>query len=106
MKLLKRPSFLLDVEECAEYLLDEAGDEVAQTWRRSLHRALALIAKFPEIGRARIDLPVPGIRTFHLKEFPRYLVFYRLLPQGVELLRIRHGMTHLPGLFEERQDRD
>ena len=100
MRVLKRPVFLLDVSECADYLFTEAGEEVARRWKDSLDKTMALISKFPEIGRLRHDLPFPGIRTFFLKEFPRYLVFYRLEAEAIDLLRVRHGMMHLPGLFE------
>jgi plasmid stabilization system protein ParE len=41
-----------------------------------------------------------------LKEFPRYLVFYRLEQDTIELLRIKHGMMHLPGLFEAGNPED
>ena len=101
MKVIRRPLFLLDVEECADYLFVEAGEATAFGWRDSLKRTVAMIAKFPEMGRLRHDLPIPGVRTFFLKEFPRYLVFYRVSATAVELLRVRHGMMHLPGLFEE-----
>jgi len=100
MRLRRRPVFLSDVEECADYLFGEAGEEAARRWRDSLDSTIALIARFPEIGRVRRDLPFPGIRTFFLKEFPRYLVFYHISDAAVELLRVRHGMMHLPGLFE------
>jgi toxin ParE1/3/4 len=101
MKVIKRPLFLQDVEECADYLFAEAGEATALRWRDLLKRTIASIAKFPEMGRLRHDLPFPGVRTFFLKEFPRYLIFYRLSDAAVELLRVRHGMMHLPGLFEE-----
>ena len=100
MKLLRRPLFLTDVEECADYLFNEAGEETARRWQASLYDTLKLISKFPEIGRPRPDLPIAGIRTFHLRAFPRYLVFYRIERRRIELLRIRHGMMHLPRLFE------
>jgi toxin ParE1/3/4 len=101
VRIIKRPVFLSDVEECADYLFTESGEAVARRWKESLDRTIALISKFPEIGQIRKDLPVPGIRTFLLKAFPRYLVFYRLDGATIELLRIRHGMMHLPGLFEK-----
>ena len=100
MRLVKRPVFLLDVADCADYLFMEGGEDVARQWKESLDKTLALIAKFPEIGRLRHDLPLLGIRTFFLREFPRYLVFYRLEQGAIELLRVKHGMMHLPGLFE------
>lgn len=99
MTVTKRPRFLLDIEECAEYLFVEAGEDVARRWKDALDHAVALIVENPEIGRLRHDLPVPGIRSFFLSEFPRYLVFYRVGGQKIDLLRVRHGMMHLPGLF-------
>jgi toxin ParE1/3/4 len=100
MKLNKRPIFLADVAECADYLCTEAGEDVAQRWKQALDRTLSLLGKFPELGRLRRDLPYPGVRSFFLKEFPRYLIFYRIEQHSLDLLRIRHGMMHLPGLFE------
>ena len=100
MKVDKRPVFLLDVGDAADYLFTEAGEDVARRWKESLDQTIALITRFPEIGRLRHDLPFPGMRTFFLKEFPRYLVFYRLEKGTVELLRVKHGMMHLPGLFD------
>jgi plasmid stabilization system protein ParE len=100
MRVVKRPIFLLDVADCADYLFTEGGEEVARRWKASLDQTVALLSKFPEIGRVRHDLPFSGIRTFFLKEFPRYLIFYRLEGGTLDLLRVRHGMMHLPGLFE------
>lgn len=100
MKAVKRPAFISDVQDCADYLFTEGGEQVARRWKRSLEKAIALICKFPGIGPVRHDLPFPGARTFLLREFPRYLVFYRVTETAMEFLRVRHGMMHLPGLFE------
>ena len=100
MTLRKGPLFLADVADCADYLVSEYGEEVAQRWQRSLGRTISQLARFPELGRVRHDLPFAGIRSFFLKEFPRYLVFYRISGKSLELLRVKHGMLHLPGLFE------
>lgn len=100
MKIVKRPVFLLDVADWADYLVTEGGEDVAQRWKQSLDKTIALLSRFPEIGRVRHDLPFSGIRTFFLKEFPRYLIFYRLEQETLDLLRIRHGMMHLPALFD------
>jgi len=101
VKIVKRPLFVSDVEGCADYLFTESGEATARRWKASLDKAVALISKFPEIGRLREDLGVPGVRTIFLKNFPRYMIFYRLERATIELLRVRHGMMHLPGLFEK-----
>jgi plasmid stabilization system protein ParE len=101
VKLVYRPLYLADVTECAGYLASEAGEKVAIEWYNSLKKALAYIQDNPEIGRLRHDLPVDGIRSFNLRKYPNYLVFYRLEKNAIELLRIRHGMMNLPELFSK-----
>lgn len=102
MKLVYRPLYLDDVEECAGYLASEAGEKVACQWYESLKKALAYIRENPEIGRIRRDLPVYGIRTLNLRKYPNYLIFYRVEKNSIELLRVRHGMMNLPELFSSR----
>jgi plasmid stabilization system protein ParE len=102
VKVLCRPQFLADVEDAADYLLSEAGDQVVNRWRRSLKSTIRFVRRFPQIGRLRGDLPLEGIRTFFLKGFPNWLIFYRVRESQIEFLRVKHGMMHLPGLFEEK----
>jgi plasmid stabilization system protein ParE len=99
MKLVYRPLFLADVTEIAGYLASEAGEPVAAQWYQALKNTLGQMAKNPKIGRLRHDLPAEEIRSLNLRKFPNYLVFYRLQGDAIELLRIRHGMMNLPGLF-------
>lgn len=100
MKAIRRPQFLLDVEATAEYLVTQAGENVALRWKSSLKQTLVLLCQFPELGRLRPDLPIEGIRTFNVKNFSNWLIFYRLSENEVEFLRVKHGMMHLPALFE------
>lgn len=99
MKLIRRPHFISDLEEGADYLHTEAGADVVARWRDAIKRTVKLIQQFPELGRLRSDLPMEGIRTLSLKGFSNWLVFYRAGKDHVELLRVKHGMMHLPGLF-------
>jgi plasmid stabilization system protein ParE len=101
VKLVYRPLFLADVEQCADYISTEAGEAVAVAWYAALKKALEHIQRMPEIGRVRQDLPIPEIRTLNLRKYPNYLVFYRLENNCIELLRVRHGMMNLPELFSK-----
>jgi plasmid stabilization system protein ParE len=101
VRLVYRPLFLADVEQCADYLSTEADEAVAAAWYEALKKSLEHIQRVPEIGRVRHDLPMPGIRTLNLRKYPNYLVFYRLEKNGIELLRVRHGMMNLPELFSK-----
>jgi plasmid stabilization system protein ParE len=101
VKLVYRPLFLADVEQCADYIATEAGEAVAVAWYAVLKKSLEHIQRVPEIGRVRQDLPMPEIRTLNLRKYPNYLVFYRLEKNAIELLRVRHGMMNLPELFSK-----
>lgn len=101
MKLVYRPLFLADVEQCVDYIATEAGEAVAVAWYQALKKSLEHIQRVPEIGRIRQDLPMPEIRTLNLRKYPNYLVFYRLENNSIELLRVRHGMMNLPELFSK-----
>jgi len=54
------------------------------------------LAKWPYLGPARGDLR-PGLRYFVVSP---YLLFYRIVPDGVEIVRIVHGARDLGGLFD------
>jgi plasmid stabilization system protein ParE len=51
--------------------------------------------EFPELGRSRDEL-CQGCRSLLVK---KYLVFYRLLPNAIEIVRVLHGSRNLPEFF-------
>jgi len=50
-----------------------------------------LLAAHPLLGRARDEL-VPGLRSL---PFGRYVIFYRALDDGAEIVRVLHGARDL-----------
>lgn len=54
-----------------------------------------LLARMPDIGRARPDLGVLETRSWRVKGFRKYLIFYEALPDRVRLLRVLHGARDL-----------
>jgi len=100
MRASYRPQFLADIEETADYLYAQAGDDMVARWRQAVKRTRKLITQSPEIGQLRADLPIEGVRTFYVKGFANWLIFYRIGEDHIEFLRAKHAMMHLPGLFE------
>lgn len=58
---------------------------------------LELYAQNPRMGRARDQL-APGLKSFPVG---KYLVFYRIVADGIELVRVLHGARDLKALFSE-----
>ncbi len=72
-----------DSEEAANALLDRF-DEICEC-----------LATFPKLGPARPDL-APALRYMVVG---RYLILYRIIQDGVEIVRVAHGARHLPDLI-------
>ncbi len=52
------------------------------------------LADMPGLGPARPDI-APGLRYFTVGA---YVILYREVPEGVEIVRVSHGARHLPDL--------
>jgi plasmid stabilization system protein ParE len=92
----KRPRFLLDLAEELTRLRDHAGADVAERWYEKLSATIKFIEENPHIGRERKDLSPTGIRSWRVREFPRWLIFYGTSPRGeVVFYRVRSGTMNL-----------
>lgn len=87
MKLVWTDRALLRVRETARYIA--ADDPVAALrWAEGLFDALARLADFPESGR-----PAPELEGRRVREllYSTYRVFYRIDPDAVLILTVRHA---------------
>jgi toxin ParE1/3/4 len=66
---------------------DRQIDEITSTYEKFLD--------FPEMGRSRDEL-FPGYRSFPKDQF---VIFYRLITEGVEIIRVIHGARNLDEIF-------
>ena len=66
---------------------DRMADRIADAGRK--------LAEWPYLGPAREDLR-SGLRYFVVSP---YLLFYRVTPDGVDIVRIVHGARELDGLL-------
>lgn len=55
------------------------------------------LLSFPEMGRNRRDLGL-GLRSF---SFKRFIIFYRLIDDGIEIFRVLHGKQNIEDNFSE-----
>lgn len=55
----------------------------------------SVLAGNPQLGPERSDIR-PGLRYFVVR---RYLILYRAVEGGIEVVRVAHGARDLPNLF-------
>ena len=78
------------------WLKVHAGVDVAERWYDALLETLHFIEANPSIGRERKDLSPTGIRSWRVRGFPRWLVFYGVTPdKEIIFYRIRSGTMNL-----------
>ena len=63
----------------------------------------ARLARMPGLGtRYEPDEPLyADLRYFPISRFRQYLVFYRPVPGGIEVLRVLHGARDIAGILAE-----
>ncbi|MDZ8108879.1 MAG: type II toxin-antitoxin system RelE/ParE family toxin [Nostoc sp. DedQUE12a] len=67
---------------------------------KKIDSQLKMPALNPEMGRKRDSL------ALNLRSFPvgNYLIFYRPIDQGIEVIRLLHGARDIQSLFEDSED--
>jgi len=84
-------------QDLADIWLYVANDspQIADKFLDSLLEQCQLFCSSPEMGRQRDEL-IPGIRSFPVK---RYIIFYRIEGDAVEVVRILSGYRDFESLF-------
>lgn len=89
-----------DVETLMDYLAEKVSIETAERFLEKIDGKFKLLVKFPQIGRRRDEL-YPGLRSIPLDD---YLIFYRLVSDGIEVIRVVAGYRDLEALFVENDE--
>jgi toxin ParE1/3/4 len=96
-RVVRSPQALLDVAGIAEYISRQSGtSEYARQLVEELDESFERYARQPLMGELREDLG-PDVRTFAFRK--NYIVLYRPLEDGIDVLRVFHTARDYPRLF-------
>jgi len=91
------PQAVRDLTDINDFLF--AGNPAtAETFLDQISQKFERLAQFPQMGRRRDELST-SLRSF---PFQLYLIFYREIEGGVEIVRIINGYRDLEALFAEQ----
>ena len=96
MTLHTRPGFYQDIAREQLWLLERAGPEPAEAWRLSVLATIEFLQTHPLVGRDRKDLKHPGVRSWRVNRFRRWLIFYGVRDDVLILHRVIYGTMDLP----------
>jgi len=75
----------------------ENNVEAAVRLMRTFQQKFELLAQFPEMGKERNEIVI-GWRSFPVG---KYIVFYQVSGDVLEIARVRHGSSDIDNLFED-----
>ena len=84
------------------------GDDVAERMQslasanrvlNAIEQKLTLLLRHPLAGEARSDL-APNVRSFPVRKYD-YVIFYRPIEEGIEVVRVLHGSRDIPEVFRQ-----
>ncbi len=106
--VVKRPRAVQDLDEAAAYIQAQSGPQRAIRFLRAADSTFAQLAGMPGIG-TRYEPHVPlygGLRFFPVTRHRKYLVFYRPIAGGIEVLRVLHGARDIDSILVEEFGND
>lgn len=83
-----------DLQTAARYISRD-NSAAAQAFLEAAYHTFQFLALHPGIGRRRHDLGFPEVRSWRVNGFRRYLIFYRELPDRIQIWRVLHGARDL-----------
>jgi len=84
-----------DLIEIWTYIADDSVAN-ADAFIDKLYQAIQALGRQPGSGRHREEL-APGIQSF---PFGRYIIFYRAVTSGIEIVRVLHSARDIENIFE------
>jgi toxin ParE1/3/4 len=101
--------FLKKAEEDLDSITDYIASDnlrVARAFRDSIRETCALLLGMPGLGifRSFGNPKFSDMRFWPLKGFEKYLIFYRITEQHLEVIRVLHGARDLSALFSEEPE--
>jgi toxin ParE1/3/4 len=83
-----------DLQAAARFIRRD-NPEAAQAFLEAVYDTFEFLARNPGIGRRRADLGFPGVRSWRVYGFGRYLIFYTETPDRIQIWRVLHGARDL-----------
>ncbi len=98
-----RPTANEDIDREAIGMAIYAGVEAGLRFYDACEQSFSLLASQPKLGVSRdFGLSILAeMRLWKPKGFDDYLIFYRPIQDGIEVMKVIHGSRDLPMLFVE-----
>ena len=104
MGIRRHPEASCDLDVIVDYLA-QFDPRVAVRFVTAVEETAAVIERLPTLGEAypSNSSVFRGIRRTTVKKFRKYVIYYRVIESGIEILRILHGLRNAKAIFEAEE---
>jgi toxin ParE1/3/4 len=104
LPLVQRERARADLLELVAWIAAD-NPKAALALHDAYERSLDLLADNPRLGRlyASGSPQLAGMRVLAVRRFRKILIFYRALPEAVEIVRLLHGSRDIPAVLGEEE---
>ena len=103
-KIIRRARAKQDIIELALHIASD-NLNAAERFVDAVEAAFDFLAENPKEGSSRefINSRLKGLRMWPIRNFERYLIFYRPAKDHIEIVRVFHSARDIPTLLRERK---
>jgi toxin ParE1/3/4 len=96
-----QPAAARDLAEQADYLAERSLD-AAMRYSHAVAETFRHLAAMPTLGTVREfhNPALSGVRMWRIRGFRNYLIFYRAIPDGIEVLRVLHAARDINAILD------
>lgn len=104
MRVVRKDQARRELLDHAFYIAQD-GSVAAHRFLDAAEAAFQQLAQLPRMGSPREfqNSRLVGIRQWPVPGFENYLIFYRPIEGGIEVLRVLHGARDIERLFQEEE---
>ncbi len=98
----RRPQAVEAIIDQAAYI-GQDSPAAAERFLDAVEVTFADLEKTPRLGRSyESEHPrLTDLRVWRVKGFPKYLIFYRPVPDGIEIIHLLHGARDIPKALQD-----
>lgn len=100
-KIVRSPQTLADIAEIWHYIAIDS-EKNADLFVAEIDQKFHLLSCHPNIGTNQSDL-FSGLQSFPVG---KYLVFYRQIIDGIEIVRVLHGARDIEAMLLENKEEE
>jgi len=101
-RILRTEAALRDLNERAKFIQRDSPD-AAIRFLAAAEASFQLLAGTPELGEQQEyrHQRLTGLRAWQVRGFENYVIFYRPVEHGVEIVRVLHAARDIAAIFED-----